>query len=330
MPDLARIAELYRIAPRASERIARGLDTENWRIDTDDTSYFLKAYPARSDRAAERAALVLAMHARSAGVRTPRVIADRDGQLLHDDGEHAYALFEFVANAAPSTHHSIEQMAETGAELARIHRALRDVPTSRPAETPAWMQFDLDARLGELELYRAKIEARETRDAFDATTLELLPRRRSLLAEVPRLLGELRDAKTAILHGDYSVENVLFDAGSKRLAAVVDFGPPTPFLLAYEIGRIAFPPVLLVRDGWLERGLALLAAYRDECSHDASELRLAPIAWLVHLIRSVYGMRQHYDAPIEYQAQLDRYWLERARGAEIMFDHLPAIVDALE
>jgi Ser/Thr protein kinase RdoA (MazF antagonist) len=164
MPDLARIAELYRIAPRASERIARGLDTENWRIDTDDTSYFLKAYPARSDRAAERAALVLAMHARSAGIRTPRVIADRDGQMLHDDGEHAYALFEFVANAAPSTHHSIEQMAETGAELARIHRALRNVRTSRPAETPAWMRFDLDARLGELDVMSQDVVPRNSKD----------------------------------------------------------------------------------------------------------------------------------------------------------------------
>jgi hypothetical protein len=85
-----------------------------------------------------------------------------------------------------------------------------------------------------------------------------------------------------------------------------------------------------VCDGWFERGLALLAAYRHESPDDASELRLAPIAWLVHLIRSIYGMRQHYDAPIEFQADLDRYWLERARGAEILFDHLHVIADALE
>jgi hypothetical protein len=111
---------------------------------------------------------------------------------------------------------------------------------------------------------------------------------------------------------------------------VVDFGPPAPFLLAYEIGRIAFPPDHLVCDGWLERGLALLAAYKTENPRNASELRLAPIAWLAHLIRSVYGMKQHYDAPVEFQAKLDRYWLKRARGAEILFDHLHVIVDALE
>jgi Ser/Thr protein kinase RdoA (MazF antagonist) len=327
---LARIAELYPITPRAIERIARGMDTENWRIDTDDgASVFLKCYPPRSDRAAERSALALAMHARSAGIRTPRVITDRDGQLLHDDGAWGYAVFEFVADAAPDALLSLEQMVEAGSELARIHRAFRDVETPLPSRTPAWLHFDLEAGLGELERYRTQIEAREPRDAFDRATLDLLPRRRALLAEAPRLLGALADARSQVLHGDYSTQNVLFDGGSGRLAAVVDFGAPEPFLLAYEIGRIAFPPEQLVREGWLQRGLALLAAYRDEHSAAATQLHLAPVAWLVQLIRNNYGIRQHYGTPLEFQTALDRYGLERARGAEILFDNLASIIDAL-
>jgi len=105
--------------------------------------------------------------------------------------------------------------------------------------------------------------------------------------------------------------------------------PPQPFLVAYEIGRIAFPPEHFAQGDWLDRGVALIAAYLDENPGAADQIRFAPTAWLVQLIRSTYGLKQHYGTPVELQAHLDRFWLERARGAETLFNELPAVMRAL-
>jgi homoserine kinase type II len=331
---LARITELYPVALREIDRLARGMGTENWRVETvDGKRLFLKVYAARWDRAEERQALVLAMRARMAAIRTPMIIPDRDGDLLRDDGEWAYALFDYVSGASPASPLSTAQMVEAGVELAKIHRSFRDIETSLPSQTPSWLQFSLEAKQSEIETYQSLIAARTALDAFDTATLSVLPRRKSLLAQVPRLLAELANAESQVLHGDYSVENVLFHDGGGAvggsLAAVVDFRPPKPFLLAYEIGRIAFPPEHFAQDDWLDRGVALLTAYRDENPRAAGQIGLAPIAWLVQLLRSTYGLKQHYETQVERQMELDRFWLERARGAEILFDNLPEVIEAL-
>jgi Ser/Thr protein kinase RdoA (MazF antagonist) len=252
-----------------------------------------------------------------------------------------YALFDYVSGASPAPPLSTAQMVGAGVELAKIHRLFRDIETSLPSQTPSWLQFSLEAKQNEIETYQSLIAARRALDAFDTATLSLLPRRKSLLAQVPRLLPELANAESQVLHGDYSVENVLFHDGEgavqepaaqrpcDALAAVVDFRPPKPFLLAYEIGRIAFPPEHFAQDDWLDRGVALLTAYRDENPRAAGQIRLAPIAWLVQLLRSTYGLKQHYGTQVERQVELDRFWLERARGAEILFDNLPEVIQAL-
>jgi hypothetical protein len=49
----------------------------------------------------------------------------------------------------------------------------------------------------------------------------------------------------------------------------------------------------------------------------------------VQLLRSTYGLKQHYGTQVERQVELDRFWLERARGAEILFDNLPEVIEAL-
>jgi len=220
-------------------------------------------------------------------------------------------------------------MIEAGGELGRIHRLFRDIDSPLAATTPGWrLRFDLDAKLAEIEGYLSLIGARASLDAFESATIPLLRRRDVLLAEVPRLLDELEEAKSQVLHGDYGLENLLFQREG-ALAAVVDFGPPQPFLVAYEIGRIAFPAEHFAQQDWVERGVALLAAYRDENPRAADQIRFAPAAWLVQLIRSTYGLKQHYGDPVEFQADLDRFWLQRARGAEILFDMLPAVMKAL-
>jgi len=44
--------------------------------------------------------------------------------------------------------------------------------------------------------------------------------------------------------------------------------------------------------------------------------------WAIQLVRSDYGVRQHYCRPLERQADLDRFWFQRCEAAERILDDL--------
>jgi hypothetical protein len=44
--------------------------------------------------------------------------------------------------------------------------------------------------------------------------------------------------------------------------------------------------------------------------------------WAVQLVRSEYGVRQHYWCPVERQADLDWFWFQRCEAADTILDSL--------
>ena len=40
------------------------------------------------------------------------------------------------------------------------------------------------------------------------------------------------------------------------------------------------------------------------------------------LVRSEYGVRQHYCGPLERQADLDRFWFQRCEAADTILDNI--------
>ena len=302
-------------------RIARGMGTTNWRVRTSAADCFLKQYPPDADVAGEAAALSLSQEARAAGVPAPRVIPSVAGELLWSRGDLAFALFEYVPDTTSGVALSRPEMVQAGRTLGRLHACLRGRPGLRDTAAE-WLALDARRKQAAFERYLSIVERREHQDEFDRRTaprlrrrLELLPRAASLLASLPPLARQ-------VVHGDYSLWNILFRGGD--LVAVVDFGPPERFLPAFEIGRAALAPeTVTAGPGWLDRALAFVGAY-CQANPDVgrSDVGFAPHVWAIQLVRSEYGVRQHYLFPLEPQADLDRFWFQRCETADRIIDRL--------
>ena len=315
------VATNYGREVRSVTRIARGMGTTNWRVHTSAADYFLKQYPPDADIAGETAALRLSQEARAAGVPAPRVIPSVTGQLLEVQGELTFALFEYFPEATSGVALSRSGMAQAGHTLARLHAFLHGRPGLRDTATE-WLVLDERRKRAAFERYVATIESREEHDEFDRRTLSLLHRRLELLPRATVLLASLPALARQVVHGDYNVQNILFREG--ELVAVVDFRPPELFLPAFEIGRAALAPETVTADpGWRDKALVFVEAYcRANPGIARSDIQFAPHVWAVQLIRSEYGVRQHYRGPVERQTDLDRFWFQRSKAADTILDNL--------
>ncbi len=306
---------------RSISRIAKGMGTTNWRVRTIAGYCFLKQYPPGADIAGETAALELSQRARAAGVPVPRVIPSVAGELLQSAEEPAFALLEYFPRTTSGIAQSCSETAQAGDTLGRLHAWMRGQPGLRDTATE-WLALDARRKRAAFERYIATIESRGEQHEFDRRTVALLHRRLELLPKAAALLASLPLLARQVVHGDYSLQNILFREG--ELVAVVDFRPPERFLPAFEIGRAALAPEMVTAGpGWLDKALAFVEAYcRANPDIPRSDVQFAPQVWAIQLIRSEYGVRQHYRGPLERQADLDRFWFQRCEAAEMIRDDL--------
>ncbi len=238
----------YRCEAHALARIAKGMGTTNWLVRTPQADYFLKQYPPSADVAGEAAALKLFQEARAAGLPVPMVIPSAAGELVWSEGDLALALFEYHPDTTSGIAPSRSEMAQAGHTLGRLHTCLRDRPARRDA-AGEWLALDASRKRAAFERCLNAIEKRGEQNEFDRRTVPLLRRRLDLLPRAASLLASLPPLGRHVLHGDYSLWNILFRGG--KLIAVVDFRPPERFLPAFEIGRAALAPEMVTAGpGW--------------------------------------------------------------------------------
>ena len=293
------VATNYGREVRSVTRIARGMGTTNWRVHTSAADYFLKQYPPDADIAGETAALRLCQEARAAGVPAPRVIPSVTGELLGLQGELAFALFEYFPDVTSGVALSCSEMAQAGHTLARLHAFLRSRPGSSADTATEWLALGPSGASGRRSSAMSRsIESREERDEFDRRTLSLLHRRLELLPRAAVLLASLPALARQVVHGDYNVQNILFRKG--ELVAVVDFRPPSCSCPPSRSAVPALAPETVTADpGWRDKALAFVEAYcRASPGIARSDIQFASHVWAVQLIRSEYGVRQHYRGPV--------------------------------
>lgn len=274
------------------------------------------------------AAIELSEHARRSGVPAAPIVSTRDGDVIDTSTSMAVSVWEWMPGQVVTTAMTSEQHVEAGHALGRIHALFAALPESAgPAPAiEAWravrvakLESSIDILLGRI----AERTAAGVADAFDADAEQTLHERRAMLPRLTELLADLPTSLTSqVLHGDYSPMNLLF--ADDQLTAVVDFRPPTPFLLAYDAGRIAFyPNTVTMDDQWQSHARALIAAYR-EVNPSATEvdIRACGRVALLQLLGSLYGVKQHYVAPSLFQDDLDAFWLMRHRAVTVLLDHL--------
>lgn len=316
----------YKLDVDSLKRVFKGFGTRNWLLHTREGQFFVKEYNRKLDLEEERDALRLSEYAYEHGIPTPRIIRTVSQESMCVDGGLAFTLFEYISGA---TFHvlSFNQMAEAGKVLGDIHRHFKSVKTERPPTTLSWMRFDKVEKAQEIDQYLNIIEHKKT-DDFDKVTYKLLLRRKKELKEVPKILKRIPDLTTQVIHNDYSVPNLLFRGF--RLKAVVDFRPPNPFLISYEIGRIALNPENLGRSNWMQKAVILIEEYCKANNVDLKDVLFAPSIWLVQLIKSTYGVKQHYTDQRELQSEFDNFWLHRAHAATLILENLKDLENSFE
>lgn len=325
------LAGAYALPEVTLERLPIGQVTVNYRAQAGDQVLFVKQYQDGADLAAEQEAVDQTELAGAYRVPVAAVRPSADGRSIVAQDGSAVSVWEWVPGAVVDDGLNPAQQRAAGAALGRIHVAFLDHPAgSGPSpKLDKWMHPDID----KLEATTVKLLGiageRAERDAFDEDALRTLAERRAVLHRIPELLAGLPQLTCQVLHGDYSAVNLLFDGDT--LTAVLDFLPPAPFLVAYELGRIAFDPrTVVLNDDWIAAGVNLVDAYLDTNPHvPAADITGCARVALLQLMISLYGVKQHYLKPGLLQEDLDQFWLLRHAAAARLLEHLADVESAL-
>lgn len=323
------LSSRYALADAHLERVQGGHSTQNFRaVDDSGTELFVKVYPDEADLEAERQAVALIRWAADHGVPTARLRESVDGDLLARSETVALSVWEWVPGQTADCGFAPVQQTMVGRTLGRIHKAFAHHRLSSTASPWVEEWFSADPRETEarVDSLLAVIAGRGSQHEFDVIARSTLTERRSMLTQVPDLLAGLpRDLSTQVLHGDYTAPNLLFD--EQGLAAVIDFRPPVPYMLAFELGRIAFDPRTVVfKDGWIDSAAQLITAYLSENPGIARQDVLACVrVILVQMLRSLYGIEQHYLNPTPRQEDLDQFWELRHQAAVLLLENLDKV-----
>lgn len=324
----------YGLSPNRLSRLPIGQGTINYRVSSGDRDVFVKCYPLDADLPAEREAVALSELAGRHGVPVAAVVPTVAGEPISTRERLAISVWEWVEGRTITDGLTAAQHHAAGAALGRIHAAFAALPASSgPApQVASWRRVDLtglSATIDRLLAIIAERKAHGAADKFDATAEQTLAERRTMLRHIPSLLSELPELTAQVLHGDYSPVNILFDGD--ELTAVIDFRPPDPFLIAYDLGRMAFYPNTVTRDvTWPEAADTLIRGYlQTNPTASTIDVRACARVALVQLLGSLYGVKQHYLKPGLFPHDLDEFWLLRHSTASTLLEHLADTDDLL-
>ncbi|MCL2641183.1 MAG: phosphotransferase [Phycisphaerales bacterium] len=321
------VAAAYGLKITAISRVRKGTQTRNWRLDTDQGEIFLKEY-IRGESADEiQSTLTIGERSRIGGIPVPRVIPTVDGKLFFKSDQHTLAAFEFVHGTSPVGSLNKKQMARAGEILGRMHGILARCVPDFPDEAPAWLKMNPNRKLAEIDSLLEVIRTKGRDDPFAGLAEQTLVARKAMLPKLPELLAGSSELRTQVIHGDFSTPNLFYHGDD--LTAVIDFGPAAPFLTAHEIGRMAFTVENFDTPEWLEKALCFIEAYCANKPDAAADVRMSARMWLVQLTKSLYGVEQHFLAPLEFQKEVDLYWLARCRAAQELFLRLDEVENML-
>ncbi|MFE1099364.1 phosphotransferase enzyme family protein [Nocardiopsis alba] len=321
------LATSYDLPTSSLTRVGVGQNTVNLRARSGDRQMFVKTYPTGTDLEAEREAIGLSELAGDHGVPVAHIIHNQAGQTIDTSTAVAFSVWGWMPGTVVTDLGDAE-CSQAGQALGKIHAAFVHLPQNAAADTAlrSWRTIDVPALEATIDRLLDFINDRARtgeQDPFDAAAARTLAERRIMLTHLPALVEELPPTLTVqVLHGDYSPVNLLFtDDG--RLTAVLDFSPPRPDLVAYDLGRMAFYPNTVTSSRhWLEAARTFIAAYlAANPGVTRADVRACGRIALIQLLRSLYGVKQHYFKPGIDQAALDDFWLLRHQAAGTLLGH---------
>ncbi|MFD9632910.1 phosphotransferase enzyme family protein [Streptomyces violascens] len=311
-------------------RVPAGQSTMNYMIKDLEATYFAKCYLPGTDIVAESEAIYLTELADRHGIPVAAVLLSKRGACITRHDDVIISVWSWVSGRTANGSLTTGQAIEAGCALGRMHRFLADHPASRGRPSlKAWMNPDLKGLEHAIGNLTSSIQSLHERDEFDEVAIQTLNERLAQLRHIPDLLESLPELTCQVLHGDYSTENVIYQGD--QISAVVDFCPPSPFLISFELGRIAFaPPTVMFSDNWISIGRELIESYlRWNPSVSDADIQSCGRIAILKILRSLYGVENHYLSPGLIQKKLDESWVMRHCAAKRMLEHLEEIEETL-
>jgi Ser/Thr protein kinase RdoA (MazF antagonist) len=297
------ITRSYGLEPAEVTRIHAGTTTLNYRITSRDGAqqWFAKVYRDGTDLAREQASVELAEFARTGPtpLPVPAVLRTRVGGLINSDGQLPMSLWQYIPyqHTAEGRLHGARWPA-LGTAVGRLHRRLAEHPTAAPRKQPGPDVCDVPGNRRRFENLIATYDRAGSLTPFQSWARDAAAERLTVLDRVADLLDSLPDLTVQILHGDLASPNVLLKGDA--VAAIVDFQPPRPRYLTWELARIALDPkTVLAQDPatHLAGLLTFCRAYRE--ANPA-----VPLADLDSLLRvgcaAILSSTYPLPAPIEH------------------------------
>ena len=322
----------YAVQPAEVTLIPAGTNTHNFRvIDDDGRQWFAKVYRDRQVLDREHAAVELAEFTREGGVTVPAVRRTREGDLIEARGPVPMSLWTYLPDVQTAEGALTgRRWSAVGEAVGRLHRRLSAHPAARPALGPGSGVCDLPGNQARFERLVTAYDGRPEPTAFEAWATEAARERLAVFNRLAKLVEALPELTVQVPHGDLASPNVLLRG--EAVAGIVDFQPPKPRYLSWEIARIGCDPrsLLLGWDAWLSGLSRLLAAYRD--AHPgvrAQDLLATAVVGCVSMLASTYPLAQPVEAPEEMTASLETYARARHAAALMLLDRLDETQEAL-
>ena len=308
-------------------RIEAGTATDNYVASgRAGRRWFVKVYRDPRTLPSELEAIELAMFARAGDVPVPAVHRTLDGELVATlTNESAVSLWDYIDDAVTAEGELRgARWTAVGTVLGRLHRRLAEHPAATPTKQPATRLRDLEQARSHFDWLIAQYQARPELNEFETWALQALQHRRALLPAIAVMLEALPDLTTQIVHGDLASPNLLLRGD--QVAAIIDFQPPRPRFVSWEIARIACDPrTVMLSDEWRVRLPDLLASYRAENPSIALDDLASTVAiGCAYTVSSSYPLAEPIHNPGDVQPTLQAYARARHDAALRMLAELDA------
>ncbi|TGB08731.1 aminoglycoside phosphotransferase [Streptomyces sp. MZ04] len=323
----------YGLHPAEITRIPEGTATDNYTIvDQTGHRHFAKVYRTGEHLDLERASIELSEYAADGGVGTARATRTREHELLETHGRLPMSLWSYVPHTETAEGNLAgARWAAVGTAMGRLHSRLAAHPAAAPTLEPGAAVCDVVTARDRFERLIHAYQRRLRLGEFETWALQAARERQAILGDVERTLASLPQLTVQILHGDMAGPNVLLE--NDEVAAIVDFRPPTPGYLAWEIARLGCDPKSVLdnsAESWLTGYTDLTLAYRDAnpmASVDdlLSSLRVGCAAMLC----SAFPLSVPVERPHIVDAALEAYGRVRHEAALMLLDRLPVMEEAL-
>ncbi|MFB6717049.1 phosphotransferase enzyme family protein [Streptomyces sp. NPDC056237] len=323
----------YGLHPAEITRIPEGTATDNYAIvDQTGRQHFGKVYRTGSDLDLELASVELSEYAADGGVATARATRTREHELIATHGRLPMSLWSYVPHTETAEGTLAgARWAAVGEAMGRLHSRLATHPAAAPALEPGAAICDVATARERFVRLIFAYQQRPSQGEFEAWALRAARERHAVLGDVESILTALPPLTVQVMHGDLAGPNVLLR--NDDVAALVDFGPPTPGYLAWELMRLGCDPKSFQTHGvekWLTGYTDLALAYRDaNPTAPADDLLSSVRVGCTAMLCSAFPLSAPVDRPHLVDAALESYARARHAAALTILEQLPALEEVL-